>query len=170
MVVCWQAAWLSFAAAEEGKTGVNLLANPSFELGRQFWDLGKGGKTVAALDINGEDTPGGGQSAVISVGKIDSWGVQFGQNIDGGKKGKTYTFSALAKSAGDPAKISLQIERRADPYDRAARTENTLLISDEWTELHVTFKVEKTFAERGFAFVSCNQDNAKVLVTPTPPY
>src|SRR5690242_7594269 len=47
-------AWCSSARADEPKPAKNLLANPSFELGRQFWDLGKGGKTVASWDINGD--------------------------------------------------------------------------------------------------------------------
>jgi hypothetical protein len=165
LLLCCEVVWHSPANAEEAKAGSNLLANPAFELGRQFWTLGKGGKTAATLDINGDDTPGGGQSALITVGVIDSWGIQFGQNIDGGTKGKTYTFAVLAKSAGDPAKVSLQIERRADPYDRAARTDNTVLSNDKWTELHTTFKVEKPFAEGWFAYVSCMQANAKFRVT-----
>lgn len=159
-----QIAWTSSVRADEAKVPKNLLSNPAFELGRQFWDLGKGGKTVAAWEINGDDTPGG-QSALITIGKVDSWGVQFGQNLEGGKKGKTYTFAAMAKSAGDPAKISLQIERRADPYDRAARTENTVLSKDKWTELHTTFMVDKPFTQGWFAYVSCEQSNAKFRIT-----
>src|SRR4051794_6671730 len=95
--------WPLPASAAAAKPRTNLLANPGFELGRQFWDLGKGGKTMATLDINADDAPrGGGQSALISLGAVDSWGVQFGQNIEGGKKGHTYTFAALARSAGAP--------------------------------------------------------------------
>ena len=134
-------------------------------LGRQFWDLTKGGKTVAKLDINSDDTPPGSQSALISVGSIDSWGVQFGQSIDGGNEGKTYTFAILARSVGGPAKISLQIERRADPYDRACRGENVELAGDQWTELHVTFKLEKAFPEGWFAYLSCTQPNVKFRAT-----
>jgi hypothetical protein len=145
--------------------GGNLLANPGFELGRELWNLGKGGKTEASLKIDGEDgPPGGGQSALISVGKIDSWGVQFGQNIDGGKKGKTYTFAALVKGVSEGAKVSLQIERRADPYDRAATTKEKVL-SDKWAEIHVTFKLEKEFKEGWFAYVSCTRPDTKFRVT-----
>ena len=156
--------WSSSSTAEETKASSNLLANSGFELGRQFWELGKGGKTVATLDIDGDSTPGG-QSALISVGTIDSWGVQFGQNIDGGMVGKTYTFAVMARSEGGPAKISLQIERRAAPYDRACRTENVELNGNEWTELHVTFKLEKAFAEGWFAYLSCTQPNVKFRAT-----
>jgi hypothetical protein len=134
-------------------------------LGRQFWDLGKGGKTVATMDINGDSTPAGGQSALISIGTVDSWGVQFGQNIDGGKAGKTYTFAVMARSEGGPAKISLQIERRAAPYDRACRGESIVLGGNEWTELHVTFKVAKPFPEGWFAYLSCEQPNVKFRAT-----
>ena len=57
MLICSPLAF----AGEEAKPGANVLANPAFALGRQFWELGKGGKTVATLDINGDDTPGGAQ-------------------------------------------------------------------------------------------------------------
>jgi hypothetical protein len=164
LVLCCQAGWLSCAAEADTK-GSNLLANPGFELGRQFWDLGKGGKTAASFDINGDDTPpGASQSALISVGAVDSWGVQFGQNIDGGVQGKTYTFAVVAKGLGAPARISLQIERRAEPYDRAAQGKEVLL-SDKWTELHVTFKVDKPFPQGWFAYVSCEQANARFRAT-----
>ncbi|MGA2496835.1 MAG: carbohydrate binding domain-containing protein [Tepidisphaeraceae bacterium] len=159
MVLC-QAAWSPTQAAEE-KAPANLLSNGSFNMGRQFWDLDKGGKTVATMDINADDAPPGGQSALITIGAIDSWGVQFGQKLDGGKAGKTYTFAVLARSAGDPVKIRLEIERRADPYDRAARSEETTLTKDKWTEVRVTFKVAKPFAEGWFAYLSCTQANAK---------
>jgi hypothetical protein len=169
LVLCCLAARPSSSVAGEARSSPNLLVNPAFELGRQFWELGKGGKTVATLDINGDANPGGGQSALISIGAIDSWGVQFGQNIDGGKVGKTYTFAVLARSEAQggqgAAKVSLQIERRADPYDRAARTDETVLAGDQWTDLHVTFKVDKAFTEGWFAYLSCTQANVKVRAT-----
>ena len=46
-----------------------------------------------------------------------------GQAVKPGQKGRTYTFAALARSAGEPVKLDLQIERRGEPYDRAARGE-----------------------------------------------
>lgn len=153
------------AGGEEGKAGGNLLGNSGFELGRELWNLGKGGKTAATLKIDGEDTPpGGGQSALISIGAVDSWGVQFGQDIDGGKKGKTYTFAAMVKGVSEGAKISLQIERRADPYDRAAHSKEEVL-SGQWAEIHVTFKLEKEFKEGWFAYVSCTRPDTKFRVT-----
>ncbi len=164
VVLCGSAGSLTAQAADD-KAPTNLLANPTFSLGRQFWDLGKGGKTAATLDVNGDDAPPGGQAALISISAIDSWGVQFGQNIEGGKAGKTYTFAVLARSAGDPVKVSLQIERRADPYDRAARSEDVTLTKDKWTEVRTTFKVAKPFKEGWFAYLSCTQANAKFRAT-----
>jgi hypothetical protein len=164
---CWQLALPASASADSAKPdlkpGANLLANPDFALGRQFWNLGKAKKTVATLDINGDDTPAGDQSAILSVGEIDSWGVQFGQDIDGGKVGKTYTFAVFAEAVGGPAKVSLQIERRADPYDRATHSEEVALPA-KWRELHTTFTVEKPFSEGWSAYVSCTQPNVKFRV------
>jgi len=79
VLFCCQLGRPSVAAAADQanlqpKPGANLLANPDFALGRQFWNLGKARKTVATLDINGDDTPPGDQSAIITVGNIDSWG------------------------------------------------------------------------------------------------
>ncbi|MFI5377956.1 MAG: carbohydrate binding domain-containing protein [Tepidisphaerales bacterium] len=164
LLLCWQTTWLPAQAAED-KVPANLLANGSFAMGRQFWDLDKGGKTVASMDIDSQDSPAGGQSALITVGAIDSWGIQFGQKIDGGKTGKTYTFAALARSAGDPVKVSLEIERRGQPYDRAARSDAVVLTKDKWTEVRVTFKLDKPFPEGWFAYLSCTQANAKFRAT-----
>ena len=105
VMVLFSQATRSPAQAAEEKAPANLLSNGSFNMGRQFWDLDKGGKTVATMDINADDAPPGGQSALITVGAIDSWGIQFGQKLDGGKAGKTYTFAVLARSAGDPVKV-----------------------------------------------------------------
>ena len=151
-------------AAEEAKAPANLFSNAGFELGRQFWTLDKAGKTVASVDINSDDALKGGQSALITMDRVEDWGVQFGQPIDGGRVGKTYTFAVLAKSAGDPVKVSLAIERRATPYDRAARSDDVVLTKDKWTELRVTFKVVKAFPEGWFAYVNCVQARAKFRV------
>ncbi len=153
------------AAAQDAKPPANLLSNGDFELGRQFWSLDKGGKTAAKLDINRDDAPAGGQSAIITIDSVEEWGVQFSQRVDGGKAGKTYTFAAMAKSAGDPVKIRLEIERAARPWDRAARSDQATLTKDKWTEIRVTFKVDKPFSEGWTAYVSCGQSKSAFRVT-----
>ena len=69
----------------------------------------------------------------------------------------------------DPVALGLEIERPADPWDRAARLQGVTVGNDGWKELHVTFKVEKPFAEGWFAYVSCLQPNAEFRLDLVPP-
>jgi hypothetical protein len=138
----------------------NLFGNPSFENGRDQWQLDRSGKTDAQFTVDEKEAAAGQRSALISMGAVDGWGVQFGQTMEAPDVGKTYTFAVLAKSVKGPVALRLEIERRADPYDRAASTPKTV-IKDQWTELHVTFKIEKPFPQGWFAYVSCQQRDAE---------
>jgi len=142
----------------------NTFANPSFEMGQSGWGMDKGGGTVASFKADRADAPAGQYSALVTVGKVEEWGVQFGQRIPGGKRGRTYTFAVLAKSIDRPVTVDLQIERPARPYDRAAKSGKFTLTKDKWTELHVTFTVDKDFREGWFAYVSCTQANCRFRV------
>jgi hypothetical protein len=153
-------AWTAGLAAAENPPA-NLFANPSFEQGREGWRMDKAGKTDARFAVDAADAKDGQSSALVTIAAVDDWGTQFGQSFDGGAKGKTYTFAALAKATKAPVKLSLQIERSGEPYDRAARTDEVALKPGEWTELHVTFKVEKDFKQGWFAYASCTQPNCE---------
>ena len=128
-----------------GQTGQprNLLANPGFELGKQGWRLETAGKTDARFVVDDSDAPAGRHSALVSLKQVEQWGAQFGQFVDAGRLGKTYTFAALARSLTGPTVASLQIERRAKPWDRVAKSRQFTLDKDKWTELHVTFTLDK---------------------------
>jgi hypothetical protein len=147
------------AAADSPK---NLFANPSFELGRGSWQLDKAGKTEARFSLNEKDAAHGQNCAVLSVDSVEQWGIQFGQHMSAGEKGKTYTFAAFAKGTKEPIEVALQIERSANPWDRAAS--GKFMLTTNWQELHVTFKVEKDFPEGWFAYVSCTQPNVEFRV------
>jgi hypothetical protein len=153
-------AWTAGLAAAE-KPPANLFTNPSFEQGRDGWRMDKAGKTDARFTVDTADARDGQSSALVTIGAVDDWGTQFGQSFDAGAKGKTYTFAALAKATKGPVKVNLQIERAGEPYDRAARSEEVMLKPGEWTELHVTFKVEKDFKQGWFAYASCAQPNCE---------
>jgi len=73
--------------------------------------------------------------------------AQFGQKVKAGQVGKTYTLAARVKSVGAPVSVRLEVERAGSPWDRAARGEDTQVGPDQWTELHLTFTVEKPFPE-----------------------
>ena len=141
----------------------NLFGNESFEQGKGYWKLDRGGATAARFAAADGDACDGRRCAQVTIGKVADWGTQFGQTLEAGDKGRTYTFAVLARSVGGPVKADLQIERRAKPWDRAAKSRIFTLTQDEWTELHVTFKVEKDFPQGWFAYLSCTQPDCGYL-------
>lgn len=144
---------LTHAGAAESPR--NFFANPSFELGRDGWRLDKAGKTECQFSLDEKDAADGQRCARLTMGSVEEWGVQFGQSFPAGEKGKTYTFAVFAKGAKNPIEVGLQIERSANPWDRAAGAKFEL--TDHWQELHVTFTVEKEFPQGWFAYLSCTQ-------------
>jgi len=144
------------------QTPRNLFTNTGFEFGNTGpWKLDKGGKTSARFAIDDKEAAEGQRSALVTIDAIGDWGTQFGQSFQAGRKGKTYTFAVLAKAVSGRVRVDLQIERAAKPWDRAARGKPVMLSSNKWTELHVTFKVEKDFAQGWFAYVSCTQPRCR---------
>jgi len=139
----------------------NMFANPSFEWGRASWRADKAGKTEARFVADRKDAAVGEYSALVTVGAVENWGVQFGQSIDAGKRGKTYTFAVFAKAVTGPVPVQLEVERRGKPYDRAGRGRRVILKKGEWTELHVTFTVKADFRQGWFAYISCTQANSQ---------
>jgi len=137
----------------------NPFANAGFEFGREGWRADKAGKTECQFSLDERDAAEGRRSALLTVGTVQDWGVQFGQSFSAGEKGKIYTFAAFAKSMRGPVEVGLQIERSARPWDRAVGSRFKL--TEQWRELHVTFKVEKEFPEGWFAYLSCAQPNAQ---------
>jgi hypothetical protein len=146
---------------QSGRRAENLFVNASFELGRDLWRMDLGGKTVGRFTVEAGDAGAGRQSALLSVDAVDQWGVQFGQTMDAVAPGKTCTFAVLARSVKEPVALRLEIERRGTPYDRAVASERFHVTPDAWTELHVTFRVDKPFPQGWFAYVSCTQPDCE---------
>jgi len=152
-------------AAWAGEAPRNLFEDPNFEMGGAGpWRMDKGGGTKAEFKVDDQDAFEGKRSALVTIEATGEWGVQFGQLAPGGQQGKTYTFAASVKSVAEPTEVQLEIERSAKPWDRAVRSQKFAIAKDKWTELHVTFKVEKPFAEGWFAYVSCNRPNVAFRV------
>ncbi len=150
------------AAADAQPQPANLFTDPSFELRAMDatdWHLDKAGTTEARYLVNNVDSAAGDRSACVTIGHVAEWGTQFGQPVAAGQKGKTYTFAVLARAVQAPVPIWLQIERRAKPYDPAAASEPVTLTQDKWTEVHVTFTVQKDCPEGWFAYISCAQSD-----------
>ena len=160
-IVLTVAALLVLPTAAGAAAPVNLFTNPSFELGRDGWRMDKGKGTVADFRVDEADAADGSRSALVTIDKVGEWGTQFGQSFDAAPKGKTLTFAVLARSAAGAVQVQLEIERRADPYDRAVRSDKVALTPDKWAEVHVTFKVQKDYPEGWFAYLSCTQPDAR---------
>jgi hypothetical protein len=153
LALCFAFQGMTFAAGE------NLFLNPSFEEGIANWHMDTATGTVADFTVNKDDAIDGEQSALVTIETAASWGSQFGQTIAvAGEKGKTYTFAVLVKGVGGPVDVTLQIERPADPWDRAARSDDLTIEEGEWTELYVTFTVEDDFPEGWFAYINYTQE------------
>lgn len=142
----------------------NRFANPGFEFGSQGWQLQKGGKTDARFVAESTHAHTAGHSALVTIGDVEEWGAQFGQSVEGGDEGRTYTFALVARSVAKPVTVTLQIERSAKPWDRVAKSRPFTLTTDRWAELHVTFTVDKPFPQGWFAYVSCTQPNSQFRV------
>ena len=140
----------------------NFFINPSFEAGVVNWGVSIDAGTVASFIVDDKDSIDEDQSALVTVDAAAGWGSQFGQTVVAGENGKTYTFAVLIKVEKGPVIVNLQIERSADPWDRALRgTLTTFQEGDEWAELHATFTVVTDFPEGWFAYISCIQNKVE---------
>ena len=102
------------------------------------------------------------KSALVSMGSLVY--AQFGQKVPAGKVGKPYTFAARVKALGGPAVVRLEVERAGRPWDRAARGPDTTVNPGDWTELHLTFEVEKAYPEGWQAYLNSSGEGARFLV------
>ncbi len=148
-------------AASKNRGPENLFANAHFQNGRDLWRMDRAGKTDVQFTVDDKDAAAGQRSALLRIGAVENWGVQFGQSMEAPAQGKTCTFAVLAKSTSKPVALRLEIERQGKPYDRAAASESFTVTKDAWTELHVTFMIEKPFQQGWFAYVSCKQADSE---------
>jgi hypothetical protein len=126
------------------------------------YDITSAQGAVASFVVNSEDAVDGQQSALVTMGTTTEQGGQFGQQVKVTPQvGKTYTFAALVKGVGGPVLAHLEVERAGSPWDRAAKGDNVPVSEGEWTELHITFKAEKPFAEGWQAYIACAQDGGR---------
>jgi hypothetical protein len=112
-----------------------------------------GGGELHSVSVSPDEADAKRLTALVSEGTAAF--TQFGRKINAGAPGHTYTFRAWVKPLGAPASLRLEIERAGRPWDRAAKGPDTVVPPDAWTELHLTFKVDKPFAEGWQAYVYC---------------
>ena len=128
------------------------------------WTVSRAEGRLPSFVVDKDEAVDGKASALLTMGSVTGQGAQFGQAIKGGNisVGKTYTFAAFVKPLGGPVTARLEVERPVRPWDRAVKGQDVQVPANRWTELHVTFKVGKPFAEGWFAYLSCAQEGARL--------
>jgi beta-galactosidase len=117
---------------------------------------------LSSLVVTGDDARERDKSALVSLGSLVS--AQFGQKVSAGEIGKTYTFAARVKALGGPVVARLEVERAGEPYDRVARGPAITVGTGDWTELHLTFAVEKAYPEGWQAYLNGSGEGARFQV------
>jgi hypothetical protein len=117
---------------------------------------------LSSLVVTGDDAAEHDKSALVSLGSLVS--AQFGQKVAAGQIGKTYTFAVCVKALGEPAVLRLEVERAGQPYDRAAHGPDITVTPGDWTELHLTFAVDKAYPEGWQAFLDGSGNGAMFQV------
>ena len=124
------------------------------------YHVSKAQGTAPSLSVTAEEAAEGKQAALVTMGTAP-W-AQFGQKVQAGEVGKTYTFAVLVKAVGEPVHTHLEVELAGSPWDRAARGEDVQVGSDEWTELHVTFQADKPYPEGWSAYIHCAEEGGRM--------
>ena len=124
------------------------------------YSVSKAQGAMPSLDVSEGDAVDGKQSALLTMG-TGAW-AQFGQKVRAGRVGRTYTFAAFVKGLAGPVRVRLEVERAAKPWDRAVRGKDILAAANEWTELHVTFRVGKPYPQGWSAYIHCGQEGARL--------
>jgi hypothetical protein len=117
---------------------------------------------LSALDVTEDNAGEHKKCALVSLGSLVF--AQFGQKVPAGQIDKTYTFAACVKALGRPAVVRLEVERAGPPYDRAARGPDITVSPGDWTELHLTFAVDKAYPEGWQAYLNGSGDGARFQV------
>jgi hypothetical protein len=150
-----------------------------------FWQLPPYTLTSAegaaqSFQVDTGDAADGTHSALVVVGTTGEAGVKLVPGITaaqpgqaggaGGKVtwtpqvGKTYTFAVLIKGVGGPITAHLEVERNGGPYDRAAKSPDTVMPEGKWTDLHMTFKCDKPYPQGWNVHLDCAQDGGRFRV------
>ncbi len=128
---------------------------PPFQVSKVMGVLG-------SIELVDDSTGKGKKVAQVSLGSLVS--AQLGQKVSAGSVGKTYTVDARVKAVDGPAVLRLEVERAGRPWDRAARGPDSTVNPGAWTDLHLTFTVDKEYPEGWQAYVNASGDGARFQV------
>jgi hypothetical protein len=128
---------------------------PPFQVSKVMGALG-------SLAVTNDDTGERRKSALVSMGSLVY--AQLGQKVPAGQPGETYTFAARVKALGGPAVARLEVERAGRPWDRAARGPDITVSPGDWTEVHLTFPVDKAYPEGWQAYLNGSGEGARFQI------
>ncbi len=117
---------------------------------------------LSSLKVSEDATGDHKKCALVSLGSLVS--AQFGQKLRAGEIGRTYTFAARVKAIGGPVVARLEVERAGRPWDRAARGPDATVSPGEWSDLHLTFQVDKSYPEGWQAYLNGAGEGARFQV------
>ncbi|MGA2866434.1 MAG: hypothetical protein ABSF95_18320 [Verrucomicrobiota bacterium] len=117
---------------------------------------------LSSLAVTQDDTGERRKSALVSMGSLVY--AQFGQKLPAGQIGKTYTFAACVKALGGPTVVRLEVERAGRPWDRAVRGPDITVSPGDWTEVHLTFPVDKAYPEGWQAYLNGSGEGARFQI------
>jgi len=117
---------------------------------------------LSSLAVTNDDTGQHRKCALVSMGSLVY--AQLGQKVPAGEPGKTYTFAACVKALGGPAIARLEVERAGRPWDRAARGPDITVSPGDWTEMHLTFPVDKAYPEGWQACLNGSGEGARFQI------
>lgn len=123
-------------------------------------DVSRAAGAPPALTVTDESAPDGKRCAKVTVGTAPY--AQLGQKVAAGEVGRTYTFAALVQPLRRPLRARLEVERAGRPWDRAVRGPDEELAPGRWTELHVTFTVDKPYPEGWQAYLNVLDEGARL--------
>ncbi|WP_347243931.1 carbohydrate binding domain-containing protein, partial [Thermogutta sp.] len=126
------------------------------------FDFVKKPDAVPGLRIVTDDYREGRACAEITMATVP-W-AQFGQKTAGGQVGKTYTLSAWVKPLEEPVTVRLEVEQAGPPWDRLARGKDVTLPPDQWSEVRLSFTVNKAYPEGWQAYLHVGQPEARLRV------
>ena len=118
---------------------------------------------LSSVEVTEDGAGEGKKSALVSMGSLVY--AQFGQKLPAGAVGKTYTFAVRVKVLGRPAVVRLEVERAGRPWDRAVRGPDITVSLGDWSELHLTFVVDKTYPEGWQAYLNGSGEGASFQVS-----
>ena len=126
------------------------------------WSVSRAGGALPSFTVEEGGAAEGRRCALVVLGAVTGQGIQLGQKVKAGEPGETYTFAARVQGAGGPVKARLEIERPASPWDRAVKGDDVAVEDGVWTDLHVTFRVERPFPEGWFAYLASAQEGGRL--------